>query len=384
MPRGTQLQPLELAPEWLTNSPVTADDFRCLTPASTIFRMSFGARSHSNPRESVVSMESDDAESDGSTFLWGDESESEDDADTIEEPEPTPVARPEPSPQPQSLPTPVHSRAPSTESVGKRQDRAVDFRLPWFMQVDPVCLTSLDDQLLQSPLDAFADLCYAQAVRASDIPTGEAQAGHSYGYSWRRLSRLLSACPDVTQAALGLESNQGSDPERERESESDSDTDSEQLASPEQHAPAPSWGLSVYQPKSEREQSESPYRPYTSQTLIAKPLPALPTYEPVPEPPRTPPSCSPPPLRPSDAVAQAQLAFLFAGSPPRAGESVHFFPTKEQQGPPPKRGRSRRGTLRISTDDGGSGGGGGGTAPWSPRLGIFQRGLAGLRAGLSH
>ncbi|KAL1945314.1 hypothetical protein VTO73DRAFT_2165 [Trametes versicolor] len=381
MPRGT-LQPLELAPEWLTNSPVTADDFRCLTPASTIFRMSFGARSHSNPRESVMSMESDDEESDASTFLWDDEeSESEDDADTIEEPEATPVAQnPEPSPQPQALPTPAHSRAPSTESLGKRKDRAIDFRLPWFMQVDPVCLATLDDQLLQSPMDAFADLCYAQAVRASDIPTGEEQTGHSYGYSWRRLSRLLSACPDVTQVALGLD---GPRSEPERESESESDTDSEQLASPEQHAPAPGWGFSVYQPKSEREQSESPYRPYTSQTLIAKPLPALPAYEP--EPPRTPPSCSPPPLRPSEAVTQAQLAFLFAGSPPRAGESVHFFPTKEHQ--PPKRGRSRRGTLRISTsaaDGGGGGGGSGPTTPWSPRLGIFQRGLAGLRAGLSH
>lgn len=286
MPRGTQLQPLEvsspipdqlrvntgadvarpcalqLAPEWLTNSPVTADDFRCLTPASTIFRMSFGARSHSNPRESVMSMESDDEESDASTFLWDDESESEDDADTIEEPEATPVVQnPEPSPQPQALPTPAHSRAPSTESLGKRKDRAIDFRLPWFMQVDPVCLATLDDQLLQSPMDAFADLCYAQAVRASDIPTGEEQTGHSYGYSWRRLSRLLSACPDVTQAALGLD---GSRSEPERESESESDTDSEQLASPEQHAPAPGWGFSVYQPKSEREQSESPYRPYVS------------------------------------------------------------------------------------------------------------------------
>lgn len=203
--------------------------------------------------------ESDDEESDASTFLWDDDesdSESEDDADTIEEPEPTPVAS-KPEPVTASPATPPHSRKSSTEHPSNRNctARPLDFHRPWYMQVDPACLSSLDDQLLQSPLDAFADLCYAQAVRPSDLSAAETQVGHSYGYSWRRLSRLLSACPEISPAALGLA-------EQGRESESESDTDSEQLASPEQAVPAPvpGWGLRVYEPKSEREQAESPYR----------------------------------------------------------------------------------------------------------------------------
>lgn len=278
MPRGIYLQPLEvrlplalwsmcdklivhvqLAPEWLTESPITADDLRCTTPASTIFRMSFGMSSVHN-RKSTLSISSDDDEHSGSsTFLWDDDSDTEDDADTIEEPEPTPaVCKPEATPP---AAVGIHLRAPSAEPSEHSKAttvRPVDMRTPWFMQVDPACLSALDNQLLQSPLDSFADLCYAQAVHAADMPAAETQAGPRYGYSWRRLSRLLSACPDLSQAAFALDlpkTGAGS----ERGSESESDTDSEQLASPEQLAPI--W-CNVHQ--AEGQYVESPHRPDVS------------------------------------------------------------------------------------------------------------------------
>ncbi|KAH9856733.1 hypothetical protein C2E23DRAFT_856999 [Lenzites betulinus] len=380
MPRGIYLQPLELAPEWLTESPITADDLRCTTPASTIFRMSFGMSSVHN-RKSILSISSDDDEhSDSSTFLWDDDSDTEDDADTIEESEPAPaVSKPAATPP---AAVDIHLRAPSAEPSEHSKAttvRPVDMRTPWFMQVDPACLSALDNQLLQSPLDSFADLCYAQAIHAADMPAAETQAGPRYGYSWRRLSRLLSACPDLSQAAFALDlpkTGAGS----ERGSESESDTDSEQLASPEQLAPI--W-CNVRQ--AEGQYVESPHRPDASQThIIAKPLPAIPSelsdsYKPASSYPLS-------PLSPSRALTEAQLSFLFMSPPPHPGESVHFFPTREQL-QQQKKGRSRRGTLRISTtravavdeDDGG-----GGATPWSPRRGFFQRGLAGIRAGLSH
>ncbi|KAI0827696.1 hypothetical protein BC628DRAFT_150161 [Trametes gibbosa] len=401
MPRGIHLQPLELVPEWLTDSPITADDLRCTTPASTIFRMSFGMSSAHHPKStfSIRSSEDDDdddGESDTSTFLWDDDSDTEDDADTISEPDPAPVVRTQQSPAQPPSPAPVaaHLRAPSVERAERTpaaQARPLDVRSPWFMQVDPACLSALDNQLLQAPLDSFADLCYAQAVHAADARAAPAQAGPRYGYSWRRLSRLRSACPDPSQAALALDrpqSRAGARSGAERESESESDTDSEQLASPEQAA-APAWACCVYPP--ERQHAESPYRPYAAQTpIIAKPLPAI------------------PPER-----AQ-QLSFLFLSPPPpRPGESVHCFPTtrerprqqrqnqkQQKQRQNQKKAWSRRGTLRISSavdgddgdgDDGegewegkGGKGGGGGASPWSPRPGFFQRGLAGIRAGLGH
>ncbi|KAI0764390.1 hypothetical protein BD413DRAFT_606333 [Trametes elegans] len=386
-------RPLELVPDWLTEGPITADDFRCTTPASTIFRMSFGPSGPLRHRESIVSESSDldedeaeldDDESDRSTFLWDDDV-ADDESDTVAEcdplpslPKPPPSTLPSPSHTPSQSNTPSHSRTPSSA--------AFDPRAPWFMQIDPACLTALDDQLLQSPLDAFADLCYAEAV--SDGLGGSHARAVPGGYSWRRLSRLLSACPDLSHGALDFRSSTGStaraeeERERGRESESDTDTDSEeQLASPEQPAPVQTWApCSVYQPGADRQQTESPYRPYTSPALVSKPLPALPPpfrSSPIP--------CSPPPLYtpPRDvSVSQAHLALLFKSSPPpRPEDSVHFFPGQEKTGA--KAPRTRRVTLRVSTTTATSTST---PAPWSPgpRPNILQRGLAGLRAGLSH
>ncbi|KAH9888413.1 hypothetical protein C8Q73DRAFT_794177 [Cubamyces lactineus] len=567
MSRGFTLQPLELLPEWLTESPITADDLRCTTPASTIFRMSFGGSNRLRHRGSTVSIastasastatasasasgsESDEEESDGGSFLW-DSEESDDDSDTIEEPSPSPepsrpaAVPPKPSPEPNPLPThappsatPSHSRTPSTNSPDSPDSLGptsappahYDTRSPWYLHFDLGCLAALDDQLLQSPLDAFADLCYAHAVQSRAASPSARATAVPGGYSWRRLSRLLSACPDLGRAGLdfasgasacadgdtapaamvtGLGTATGTVPRRAaeykggrfRESESESDdSDSEGLASPEQTAPVPGWACGVYQPGVERQQAESPYRPYyrflldlnlnlnqnlvrpvtvtvilrahaspvlyhlpgpesnianapffpllpdrhtqASQTLISKPLPALPSRTSCspsppllpaiplspslspPPPPRL--TCSPPPLyMPPPAVSQAQLALLFTNAPPRPGESVHFFPKQLQgqqqhQGQQQKQqrqdsgqrvaqqGKTRRGTLRVATATAhghrqrqGAGSesfsGGGERAPWSPnanasqgqgaRPNLFQRGLAGIgiRAGLSH
>ncbi|KAI0629719.1 hypothetical protein C8Q77DRAFT_304726 [Trametes polyzona] len=296
MPRAFHLQPLESTPEWLMESPITADDFRCTTPASTIFRMSFGARSHLHHRESVVMSESEseheededaDNQSDASTFLWDDDSDTEEDAETIAEPEPLSAPKPKPDTDAERTTPPVvplppsHTRAPSAESsapsTSSKPRRKVNMHLPWFMQVDPACLAALDDQLLQSPLDAFADLCYAQAVSGS---AGASSGAHTqsqaqrYGYSWRRLSRLLSACPEMSQAAAALDLASVSakaECEGASESGSGSDTDSEQLASPEQAA-APQgeagW-CGVYQPPADRQYAENPHRPYVSRIFAS-------------------------------------------------------------------------------------------------------------------
>ncbi|KAI0657732.1 hypothetical protein C8Q70DRAFT_261221 [Cubamyces menziesii] len=401
MPRGLTLQPLELLPEWLTESPITAEDLRCTTPASTIFRMSFGGSGRLRHRESATSIassattstatasgsESDEEESDGGSFLWdNEESDDDDDSDTIEEPSPEPsrsAAHPsKPSPESTTQPTPAptaahpsHTRTPSAQSPNPTTapPAPYDTRAPWYLHFDPACLSALDDQLLQSPLDAFADLCYAHAVQSrSAAASPEARAAAVLGgYSWRRLSRLLSACPDLGRAGLDFSSASASTSARAsasadvdtvtgtqraraaagergrgRESDSDSDdSDSEGLASPEQSAPMQGWACSVYQPGVERQQAESPYRPYASHTLISKPLPALPSRasscspSPPPPAPLSPPlspparlTCSPPPLyMPPPAVSQAQLALLFTNAPPRPGESVHFFPRRTQQ-----------------------------------------------------
>ncbi|KAI9061438.1 hypothetical protein FKP32DRAFT_1678168 [Trametes sanguinea] len=288
MPRGVALQPLELAPEWLTEGPITADDLRCISPASTLFRMSFGATSHLRHRASTssISTAADDGESDTSSFLCYGEDSDDDDTDTVEDTQPTAAPLPASSIPPASEPSsrsatpPVassHSRTPSAESAGPAPTR-FDTRSPWFMQIDPGCLAALDDQLLQYPFDAFADLCYSRAVRSNDSSSARATPVPG-GYSWRRLSRLLSACPDLSNAALDFAADTGSataptattahgEPADARESESESDdTDSEQLASPEQPAPMQGWACSVYQPSVERQHADSPYRPYVSARL---------------------------------------------------------------------------------------------------------------------
>ncbi|KAI0667125.1 hypothetical protein C8Q78DRAFT_418827 [Trametes maxima] len=270
MQRGLALKPLELIPEWLTESPITAEDLRCTTPASTIFRMSFGVGARLHPRESIVESipsgdeeedpddDDDDEEeedSDESSFLW-DDGVSDDDSDTIEESDPSSAPSPVPSKSSPSsgppAPTP-HSRSPSSSTPVAT--RPYDICSPWFMQIDPSCLAALDDQLLQAPQDAFADVCYSHAVRTSDARASPVPGG----YSWRRLSRLLSACPDLTLAVRDF-----AEGDRGRESESESDTDSEPLASPEQSAPVQHWACKVYQPDVEHHHAESPYRPYVS------------------------------------------------------------------------------------------------------------------------
>ncbi|KAI8978232.1 hypothetical protein BD414DRAFT_509327 [Trametes punicea] len=400
MPRGLTLPPLELVPEWLTDSPFTAEDLRCITPASTIFRMSFGTTSPLRHRKSESSIPTAglEEESDRSSFLWDREGSGDDETGMIEEPVTPATALPaspkasRPRSPPPSATPPSHSRSPSAGSAGPAPSE-FDIRSPWFMQFDPTCLAALDDQLLQSPLDAFADLCYERAVRSSDSPSARATPVPG-GYSWRRLSRLLSACPDLSRAAFDFAADPGSatataaQSEQARESESDSDdTDSEQLASPEQPAPMQNWPCGVYLPGAENQQVESPYRPYASRTLVSKPLPALPSHSSSPSPPASPPPCSPPPLyMPPPAVSQAQLALLFTNAPPRPGESVHFSPDPQQRRSGAKtKGRSRSGTLRIAprtahaTSPSAA-------SPWGPRPSLLQRGLAGIgiRAGLSH
>ncbi|KAI0644942.1 hypothetical protein C8Q79DRAFT_1001564 [Trametes meyenii] len=381
-----------LIPEWLTESPITAEDLRCTTPASTIFRMSFGVGARLHPRESIAGsiLDDDDDEdpeedddddeeeedSDESSFLW-DDGVSDDDSDTIEESDTSSAPSPVPSKSSPlsgpSAPTP-HSRTPSSSTPAAT--RPFDIRSPWFMQIDPSCLAALDDQLLQAPQDAFADLCYSHAVRTSDARASPVPGG----YSWRRLSRLLSACPDLTLAVRDF-----AEGERGRESESESDTDSEPLASPEQSAPVQNWACKVYQPDVEHHHAESPYRPYASQTLISKPLPALPPHSYSSSPPASPPPCSPPPMySPTPTVTQAQLALLFTNTPSRPGESVHFSPGQETA---KVKGRGRRGTLRVSTATAATNSNSSSASPWSAgsaRPNILQRGLAGIRAGLSH
>ncbi|KAI0359198.1 hypothetical protein OH77DRAFT_1434507 [Trametes cingulata] len=538
--RRLALQPLELVPEWLTESPLSPDDFRCTTPASTIFRMSFGCASspvrqraasesrHTEEREdgeeSILSMsdsdeedeDSDDDESEWgegdeerSSFLWDgkgeDEDEEESDTETIADPAPSPAplpsaSAPSPSPIATPSPTPTHTRTPSSTSNPSTPSAqsststqstpshstpaptptpAFDTRTPWYLQYDPACLPALDDQLLQAPLDAFADLCYAHAVRAPSpalCPSrshshshshshsrsgcdsaeekdkeGEVRReGYGYGYSWRRLSRLLSACPELSHGAaaeLAFPSSSSSlstsdslaDPVLPRaqrvceprrscdpnhgEEESDTDSSEEQPASPEAQAEDDGAGAGrarVWLPgaDSERAGAESPYRPYISPTspfptspLAEKPLPALPLSFAPPSPlsPLSPlsPTTRPPPLYTAPpAVSQAQLAFLFAssGSAARPGESVHFFPSrsdgdggKAKAGTKAGRkgsvgGESPMGRLRISTaavrgrgkslsaSENGEG------SPWSPMAkgSLLQRGLKGIRAGLSH
>jgi hypothetical protein len=36
------------------------------------------------------------------------------------------------------------------------------------MDIDPSCLDALDDQLLSSPIDSFADVCWADAVEEQE------------------------------------------------------------------------------------------------------------------------------------------------------------------------------------------------------------------------
>ncbi|KAI0740705.1 hypothetical protein C8Q76DRAFT_200722 [Earliella scabrosa] len=172
------------------------------------------------------------------------------------------------SPQPKPS-SPAPSPAPTHPTPTPTPDTAttVDPRSPWFMHFDAASLAALDNQLLQSPVDAFADLCYAHAVQLA--------APSPAAYSWRRFSRLRPLTPfdeeseSQSQSQPGGEWGEGSShldlagdaiEERERDQEEEecqcpgedgdegdesaSDTDSDVLASPEQaELVRQSWGM---------------------------------------------------------------------------------------------------------------------------------------------
>lgn len=129
-----------------------------------------------------------------------------------------------------AAPTPTPSHASS-----------FDCSSPWFMHFDASALSALDDQLLQSPFDAFADLCYAHAVQ---MPDADFRATPG-AYSWRRFSPLRPL------STFSEESSQHESPEatshleladeEEEEAEESSDSDSDQLASPEQVGERQNW-----------------------------------------------------------------------------------------------------------------------------------------------
>ena len=174
----------------------------------------------------------------------------------VEEEDPSPIDpffKPKSQPHsltasPQPLPSPPLSseqeqareleRAPSADSSQYVHSRGSSFDCtsPWFMHVSAGALAALDDQLLQSPVDAFADLCYARAVQ---LPADAAPVP----YSWRRFSRLrpLSPFSDIHEAdeADEGESSSGSDDEDEVVSPSDALDWMAQGARPRIYSPTP-------------------------------------------------------------------------------------------------------------------------------------------------
>ena len=152
----------------------------------------------------------------------------------VEEEDPSPIDpffKPKSQPHslsasPQPLPSPPLDpeleRAPSADSSQYVHSRGSSFDCtsPWFMHVSAGALAALDDQLLQSPVDAFADLCYARAVQ---LPADAAPVP----YSWRRFSRLrpLSPFSDIHEAD---EEGEG----EESLSGSDTDGDEDEVVSP--------------------------------------------------------------------------------------------------------------------------------------------------------
>ncbi|KAM5544969.1 hypothetical protein V8D89_001080 [Ganoderma adspersum] len=504
----TSFKPLELAPEWLTESPITFDDLRCTTYPPTLWRVSLppspaaprnrtSTRKSQHRRNSVASVSSSSSSSsassdeieelskagspqchpaplrvsthlapeDASSFLfyhdddderdglhvgrWGPEREREDDEATlneqgpgpdlliVEEEDPSPIDPFfKPKPQPHSLsasPQPLTSlpldpeqareleRAPSADSSQYVHSRGSSFDCtsPWFMHVSAGALAALDDQLLQSPVDAFADLCYARAVQLPDAAP--------VPYSWRRFSRLrpLSPFSDIHEAdeeeGEGEGSSSGSDTDGDDEVVSPSDALDwmAQGARPRIYSPTPHAHRDAHPPAHPRhyaQESDGSIQ-FRSQiqtlsptaflsTPASKPLPLIPPPTPSPPPSfsaeRSPYNLVPlrgaaasplPSFLPSPAVSQAQLALLFGTqTPPKPNESIHFFPSAGTGVPAVKGSWSRRGVqaLRITTNtntrsnasnNGGSGGSTPATATTDKNAGgWFQRGLRAIRA----
>lgn len=260
------------------DSPITFDDLKCTSAPSTIFRMSLAShpgKRGRRRRSSIISMSSSESEEeedamsilskppqlpeigvlvedapvaeqrprhpqeqeqdDGRSFLWDNDaadSDSDSDDSTLHEHDefdPSPIdpffAQPKPSPSP----APTHASS-------------FDGTSPWFMHFDVAALSALDNQLLQSPFDAFSDLCYAQAVELEDASVGAIPGS----YTWRRFSRLRPLSPFSEEDEEELRSELNLD----QDADSESDTDSEQLASPEQAAVHQSWAVRprVYSP----------------------------------------------------------------------------------------------------------------------------------------
>ncbi|KAI0753431.1 hypothetical protein C8Q80DRAFT_1118558 [Daedaleopsis nitida] len=282
--------PLELLPDWLVESPITFDDLKCTSAPSTIYRMSLppplpiaghaesedDARSIQSkpidlcedplPEQPAHPTDEHQLEQDSRSFLWdldlASDSDSSDDDSTLNEQEidPSPIDPFFVGPPTQNSRLASKSQVPHPKSPSPAPTHASSFdcRSPWFMHFDAAALSVLDDQLLQSPVDAFADMCYAHAVQLQD-PRAAPGA-----YSWRRFSRLRplspfseesdgarSASPQSQkteyayapqqQARASLPLSMPVEME-DLEEDLESDTDSEGLASPEQ-GPAHAYGL---------------------------------------------------------------------------------------------------------------------------------------------
>ncbi|KAI0692428.1 hypothetical protein C8T65DRAFT_77025 [Cerioporus squamosus] len=280
MSKGS-FRPTELVPDWLVESPITFDDLKCTSPPSTIFRMSLPSSPvdrRRRRRSSILSMSSSESEGeeedamsiqsklpqlseisvlvedapieeqhrlqpqeqdDGRSFLWDNADVDSDDSDSDdstlnehEEFDPSPI-------------DPFFSQPKSSPSPAPTNASSFDCSSPWFMHFDAAALAALDNQLLQSPFDAFADLCYAQAVELEDAGASAIPGS----YTWRRFSRLRPLSPFSEEDEEEPQSELNPDQDAE-DAESESDTDSEQLASPEQPAVHHSWAVRprVYSP----------------------------------------------------------------------------------------------------------------------------------------
>ncbi|KAI0919244.1 hypothetical protein AcV5_002209 [Taiwanofungus camphoratus] len=183
---------------------------------------------------------------------------------------------------------------------------------------DVSCLDALDDQLLLSPIDSFADVCYAQSVCDGD----ERRPGHVGSHSWE----TSHSATGTLAAAHGR---------KDSDDESDSVSDLE-LGTPTHTHGVPKWGEEIAsQGFSEIEE--------TKHVRFAQLSPAVKSETTV----RSRVFCDP----------DTEIAFLFSSAPPDPTQSVHFFPMWSEEP------RPERSLLRASTN-------------------VLMRSLAGLRAGL--
>ncbi|KAH9949292.1 hypothetical protein B0H21DRAFT_820286 [Amylocystis lapponica] len=198
---------------------------------------------------------------------------------------------------------------------------------PFTALFDASCLDTLDDQLLASPTDSFADLCYARSVNDSD----PSQPGPSYAgtSSWYRAFSPVSPSRSLPVLDDGIFP--------------DSDSDSEpDLLTPIQPSNVPDWGADLS--PSDIEDARHVRFARLPSSAQRKGLPGL---------------QAPVPLRKGVDV-DAELALLFSSSPPPdPNHSVHFFPVWSDES------RRQGRVLKASAN-----------------VGARIRSLAGMRAGL--